>query len=309
MLNYIIKRIIASVITLWVVITITFLLIHTIPGGPFDFDRNLPEIIKKSIEERYNLDKPIWWQYQDYLKNLVKFDLGPSFSYEGMTVNQLIHNGFPISAQLGASAIILSMVLGIPFGIVSALRQGKWQDRFVMFLATLGITIPSFVLATLLLYFFTLKIPLFPPISWGTAAHFVLPSIALAGGPTSMISRLTRSSLLEVIRQDYIRTARAKGLTERIVIYKHALKNAIIPVLTYLGPLIAGILTGSFVIERIFTIPGLGRQFVESITNRDYTAILGVTIFYSAFLIICNLIVDILYGFVDPRIRFEEQEV
>lgn len=309
MLNYIIKRIIASVITLWVVITITFLLIHIIPGGPFDFDRNLPEIIKKSIEERYNLNKPIWWQYQDYLKNLVKFDLGPSFSYEGMTVNQLIHNGFPISAQLGASAIILSMVLGIPFGIVSALRQGKWQDRFVMFLATLGITIPSFVLATLLLYFFTLKIPLFPPISWGTAAHFVLPSIALAGGPTSMISRLTRSSLLEVIRQDYIRTARAKGLTDRVVIYKHALKNAIIPVLTYLGPLIAGILTGSFVIERIFTIPGLGRQFVESITNRDYTAILGVTIFYSAFLIICNLIVDILYGFVDPRIRFEEQEV
>lgn len=309
MLNYIIKRIIASVITLWVVITITFLLIHTIPGGPFDFDRNLPEIIKKSIEERYNLNKPIWWQYQDYLKNLVKFDLGPSFSYEGMTVNQLIHNGFPVSAQLGVSAIILSMVIGIPFGIVSALRQGKWQDRFVMFLATLGITIPSFVLATLLLYFFTLKIPLFPPISWGTAAHFVLPSIALAGGPTSMISRLTRSSLLEVIRQDYIRTARAKGLTERVVIYKHALKNAIIPVLTYLGPLIAGILTGSFVIERIFTIPGLGRQFVESITNRDYTAILGVTIFYSAFLIICNLIVDILYGFVDPRIRFEEQEV
>ncbi len=309
MLNYIIKRIIASVITLWVVITITFLLIHTIPGGPFDFDRNLPEIIKKSIEERYNLNKPIWWQYQDYLKNLVKFDLGPSFSYEGMTVNQLIHNGFPISAQLGVSAIILSMVIGIPFGIVSALRQGKWQDRFVMFLATLGITIPSFVLATLLLYFFTLKIPLFPPISWGTAAHFVLPSIALAGGPTSMISRLTRSSLLEVIRQDYIRTARAKGLTDRVVIYKHALKNAIIPVLTYLGPLIAGILTGSFVIERIFTIPGLGRQFVESITNRDYTAILGVTIFYSAFLIICNLIVDILYGFVDPRIRFEEQEV
>lgn len=309
MLNYIIKRIIASVITLWVVITITFLLIHTIPGGPFDFDRNLPEIIKKSIEERYNLNRPIWWQYQDYLKNLVKFDLGPSFSYEGMTVNQLIHNGFPISAQLGVSAIILSMVIGIPFGIVSALRQGKWQDRFVMFLATLGITIPSFVLATLLLYFFTLKIPLFPPISWGTAAHFVLPSIALAGGPTSMISRLTRSSLLEVIRQDYIRTARAKGLTDRVVIYKHALKNAIIPVLTYLGPLIAGILTGSFVIERIFTIPGLGRQFVESITNRDYTAILGVTIFYSAFLIICNLIVDILYGFVDPRIRFEEQEV
>lgn len=307
MIKYIIKRIIASVISLWVVVTLTFLLIHAIPGGPFDYDRNLPDLIKKAIETRYNLDKPLWWQYKDYLQHLVKLDLGPSFSYEGMTVNKLIKDGFPVSAQLGISAIILALIIGLPFGMVSALRQGKWQDRGVMFLATLGITIPSFVLATLLLYFFTLKLRLFPPYSWGTAAHFVLPSIALAGSPTAMISRLTRSSLLEVIRQDYIRTARAKGLTERVVIYKHALKNAIIPVLTYLGPLIAGILTGSFVIERIFTIPGLGRQFVESITNRDYTAILGVTIFYASFLVICNLVVDILYGLVDPRIRFEEE--
>lgn len=307
MLNYIIKRIVASVVSLWIVITITFLLIHAIPGGPFDYDRNLPDLIKKAIETRYNLNKPLWWQYKDYLKNLVKLDLGPSFKYEGMTVNQLIKNGFPVSAQLGVSAILLSLLIGLPFGMVSALRQGKWQDRGVMFLATLGITIPSFVLATLLLYFFTLKLPIFPPISWGTPAHFILPTIALAGSPTAMISRLTRSSLLDIIRQDYIRTARAKGLTERVVIYKHALKNAIIPVLTYLGPLIAGILTGSFVIERIFTIPGLGRQFVESITNRDYTAVLGVTIFYASFLVICNLVVDILYGMVDPRIRFDKE--
>lgn len=306
MIRYIFKRLIASIITLWVVITITFLLIHTIPGGPFDYERKLPDLIKKAIENRYNLNKPLWWQYKDYFAHLLKLDLGPSFAYEGMTVNQLIKNGFPVSAQLGTSVVLFALFLGIPFGIISALRQGKWQDNLFMFIATLGITIPGFVIATLLLFFLTFKIKLFPPFSWGTAAHFVLPTIALAGGPTAMISRLTRSSLLDVIRQDYIRTARAKGLSEQVVIYKHALKNAIIPVLTYLGPLIAAILTGSFVIEKIFTIPGLGRQFVESINNRDYTAILGVTIFYSSFLVICNLVIDILYGVVDSRIRYED---
>lgn len=306
MARYVFKRLVASVITLWVVITITFLLIHTIPGGPFDYERNLPDLIKQAIETRYNLNKPLWWQYKEYFVNLLKGDLGPSFAYEGMTVNQLISNGFPISAQLGISVVLTALLLGIPFGIVSALKQGKWQDNFFMFIATLGITIPGFVVATLLLFFFTFKIKIFPPYSWGTPAHFVLPTIALAGGPTATISRLTRSSLLDVIRQDYIRTARAKGLSEKVVIYKHALKNAIIPVLTYLGPLTAAILTGSFVIERIFTIPGLGRQFVESINNRDYTAVLGVTIFYSSFLVVCNLMIDILYGIVDSRIRFED---
>lgn len=306
MARYVFKRLVASVITLWVVITITFLLIHTIPGGPFDYERNLPDLIKQAIETRYNLNKPLWWQYKEYFVNLLKGDFGPSFAYEGMTVNQLISNGFPISAQLGISVVLTALLLGIPFGIVSALKQGKWQDNFFMFIATLGITIPGFVVATLLLFFFTFKIKIFPPYSWGTPAHFVLPTIALAGGPTATISRLTRSSLLDVIRQDYIRTARAKGLSEKVVIYKHALKNAIIPVLTYLGPLTAAILTGSFVIERIFTIPGLGRQFVESINNRDYTAVLGVTIFYSSFLVICNLMIDILYGIVDSRIRFED---
>lgn len=306
MVRYTIKRLISCVITLWVVITITFLLIHTIPGGPFDYERNLPDLIKKAIETRYNLNKPLWWQYKDYFGHLLKFDFGPSFAYEGMTVNQLIKNGFPISAQLGTSVVIFSLCLGIPFGIISALKQAKWQDSLFMFIATIGITIPGFVMATLLLYFFTFKLKIFPPFSWGTPAHFVLPTIALAGGPTAVISRLTRSSLLDVIRQDYIRTARAKGLNEKIVIFKHALKNAVIPVLTYLGPLIAAVLTGSFVIERIFTIPGLGRQFVESINSRDYTAVLGVTIFYSAFLVLCNLVVDILYGIVDPRIRYED---
>lgn len=305
MIKYIIKRLVSCIITLWVVVTITFFLMRLMPGGPFDKEKPIPPEVKKQIEERYNLNKPLWWQYQDYLKKLVQGDLGPSFKYPGKTVNRIIKEGFPVSAQLGSAAVVLSLLIGVPFGVISARRQGKWQDNTVMFLATLGITIPSFVLATLLLYVFSLKLGWFPGMRWGTPMHYVLPAIALAGSPMAVISRLTRSSLLDVVRQDYIRTARAKGMPEGIVIYKHALKNALIPVLTYLGPMIAGILTGSFVIEKIFTIPGLGRQFVESIGNRDYTAILGVTIFYGAFLVICNLVVDILYAFVDPRIKLD----
>lgn len=306
--KYIIKRVFSTVVTIWVVITITFFLMKAIPGGPFDREKPIPAEIKKQIEMRYNLNKPLWWQYFDYLKHLAKFDLGPSYKYPGKTVQGIIKNGFPTSASLGIVSVLLSLVIGIPFGIVSALKQGKWQDNLLMFLSILGYTIPSFVLATLLLYVFALKLGIFPSMRWGTARHFILPAIALAASPTAYISRLTRSSLLDVIRQDYIRTARAKGLSELIVVYKHALKNAIIPVLTYLGPLIASVFTGSFVIEKIFSIPGLGREFVETISNRDYTAILGVTIFYSTFLVLCNLIVDLLYAVADPRIKLDHME-
>lgn len=304
--NYIVKRLISGIITLWAVITITFLLAHAIPGGPFSKNDKLPPAIRKQMEARYNLDKSIWWQYNDYMKHLLKFDLGPSMVYKGRTVQKMIHTEFPKSAQLGIVAVLLSILIGIPFGITSALRQGKWQDHTVMVLATLGITVPSFVLATLLYYFFVVKLKWFPSRGWGSAAHYVLPAIALAGSPTASISRLTRSSLLDVIRQDYIRTAKAKGIPDKVVVYKHALKNALIPVVTYLGPLVASILTGSFVIEKIFSIPGLGSEFVDSIGNRDYTVILGVTIFFSAFLILCNLIVDLIYVLVDPRIKYEK---
>lgn len=304
MISFLIKRFVSSVITLWVVITITFLLMHSVPGGPFDKEKALPKDIKAQIEARYNLDKPIWWQYGLYTKQLLHFDLGPSFQYPGRTVNDLIKDGFPITGQLGIVAVILALLVGLPFGIVAALKQGKWQDNLVMFLSILGMTVPSFVVAILLIYFLAFKLNLFPMMSWGTWKHFVLPSIALAASPIAMISRLTRSSLLDVVRQDYIRTARAKGIPESIVICKHALKNALIPVLTYLGPLVAGILTGSFVIEQMFSIPGMGRQFVESINNRDYTVILGLTIFDAALLIVFNLIVDLLYAVVDPRIKY-----
>lgn len=303
--TYILKRLLSSFITLWVIVTVTFILAHAIPGGPFDREKQLQPEIRKYIEERYKLNEPLTKQYADYIKNLIRFDLGPSYQQRGTSINEIINRGFPVSAKLGAAAVILAVAVGILLGIISALNQSKWQDHVTMLLTTLGVTIPGFVLATLLTYVFAFKIGLFPVFGWGEAKHYVLPSIALGGFSMAFISRLTRSSLLDVIRQDYIRTARAKGLTEISVVCKHALKNAILPVVTFLGPLVAQVLTGSFVIERIFSIPGLGRAYVDSIGNRDYTLILGVTVFYGAFLIICNLIVDIIYAAIDPRIRLE----
>lgn len=303
--RYILKRIFSSVITLWVVVTITFTLSRIIPGGPFDAEKDTPPEVRKNLEERYKLNEPIYVQYGDYLLNLVQLDLGPSFKQRGVSVNEIINRGFPVSAKLGAVAVSIALVFGLILGIIAALKQGRWPDRVTMFISTLGVTIPGFVLATLFIYFFAQKFRLFPVYGLESPRHYVLPAVALAGYSMAFISRLVRSSLLDVVRQDYIRTARAKGLSDISVIMKHALKNAMLPVVTYLGPLVAGILTGSFVIERIFTIPGLGRAFVDSIGNRDYTAILGVTVFYSLFLIACNLIVDLLYAFIDPRIKLE----
>lgn len=305
MSKYILKRIVSSIITLWVVVTATFILAHVIPGGPFDREKVLPPEILKNITERYNLDKSLLWQYQDYIGDLVKLDLGPSFQQRGTSVNDIINRGFPISAKLGAVAVSISLVFGIILGIISAYKQGKWQDNLAMFISTLGVTIPSFVIATLLIYFLGEKLRWFPVFGLSSPKHYVLPAMALAGFSMAFISRLIRSSLLDVIRQDYIRAARARGLSETSIVIVHSLRNAILPVITYIGPLVAAILTGSFVVERIFTIPGLGRSFVDSISNRDYTLVLGVTVFYSFLLIVCNLLVDILYAFVDPRINIE----
>jgi len=303
--KYILKRVISSIITLWVVVTATFILAHVIPGGPFDREKVLPPEILKNITERYNLDKSLLWQYQDYIGDLVKLDLGPSFQQRGTSVNDIINRGFPVSARLGAVAVSISLVFGIILGIISAYKQGKWQDNLAMFISTLGVTIPSFVIATLLIYFLGEKLRWFPVFGLSSPKHYILPAMALAGFSMAFISRLIRSSLLDVIRQDYIRAARARGLSETSIVVVHSLRNAILPVITYIGPLVAAILTGSFVVERIFTIPGLGRSFVDSISNRDYTLVLGVTVFYSFLLIVCNLLVDILYAFVDPRINIE----
>lgn len=303
MFRYVLKRIGTSLFTLWVIITITFILMHSIPGDPLTRDKKMPEAIRQNIEAQYHLNEPLWKQYGYYFQGLAHGELGPSLKYEGVTVNEIIGQGFPVSAQLGLAALALMLLVGLPAGVISALRQNQWQDHTAMFMATLGVAVPNFVLATLLIYIFGVKLELLPTSRWVSWQSVIMPAVALAFYPTAYIARLTRSSMLEVIGQDYIRTARAKGLPQRTVLYKHALRNALVPIVTYLGPLIAGVLTGSFVIEKIFAIPGLGQQFVLSISNRDYTTILGVTIFYAAFLIFMNLVVDLLYGVIDPRIR------
>lgn len=305
MFYYMINRLYTSIITILVILTITFLLMHAIPGGPFSREKALPESIRQNIEERYHLDDPVWKQYLNYLANLTKGDLGPSYKYQGVTVNQIIAQGFPVSAQLGLFSFFLILIIGIPAGIIAALRQTKWQDHLAMFLATIGIAVPNFVIATLLIYLLGVKLGWLPTSRWVSWKSIIMPAIALAGYYSAYIARLVRSSMIEVLQQDYIRTAKAKGMSDRVVIYKHALKNAFIPTITYLGPLMAGLLTGSFIIENIFAIPGLGQYYVTSISNRDYTTILGVTIFYAVILIFVNFLVDIVYGYLDPRIHLD----
>ena len=292
-----------SLLTLFVVITLTFFMMHAIPGGPFTNEKAIPSFVLEKMNDRYGLNDPIHIQYGRYLLNVLRLDLGPSYRYEGMTVNELIGSRFPVSFAVGGAALLLALMMGIPAGIISALRRGEWPDRLAMFLATLGVTVPGFVIATLMVYVFSWKLGLVTVGFWEGASTAVLPAVTLALYPAAFISRLVRSGFLEVLGQDYIRTAYAKGLAERRVLYVHALKNAVLPVITYLGPLTAGILTGSFVVEQVFGVPGLGTFFVTSINNRDYTTIMGLTIFYSALLVFFNLIADVCLAIVDPRIK------
>ncbi len=278
-------------------------MMRAIPGGPFTDEKAVPQFVMEKINARYGLDQPLMTQYGKYLWNVLQLDLGPSYRYEGMTVNEIIADSFPASFMVGGIALVLALLLGIPAGIISALKHGKWQDRLAMILATLGVTVPNFVIAAILVYIFAWQLGLVTVGFWEGLPTAVLPAVTLAGYPAAFISRLVRSGMLEVLNQDYIRTAYSKGLSERRVIYVHALKNAIIPVITYLGPLTAGILTGSFVVEQVFGVPGLGTFFVTSITNRDYTTIMGVTIFYSALLVAFNLLADLLLVIIDPRIK------
>ncbi|MBQ7221293.1 MAG: ABC transporter permease [Synergistaceae bacterium] len=303
MRRYIFRRVISSLLTLFVVITLTFFMMRAIPGGPFTDEKAIPAFVLEKMNARYGLNDPLYTQYFRYLMNVLRFDLGPSYRYEGMTVNELIAGNFPVSAVVGGIALVLALLIGIPAGIISALKRGHWQDRLAMILATLGVTVPGFVIAAALVYIFAWRLGWVTVGFWEGTSTAILPAITLAGYPAAFISRLVRSGMLEVLGQDYIRTAYAKGLRERSVVYIHALKNAIIPVITYLGPLTAGILTGSFVVEQVFGVPGLGTFFVTSITNRDYTTIMGVTIFYSALLVSFNLIADVCLGFIDPRIK------
>ncbi len=304
--KYFLKRIVAAILTILLIATLTFFMMHSIPGGPFTRERPVPESIMERLNEKYHLDDPLIVQYYDYMKGLVTFDLGPSFSIIGRDVMELISAGFPTSAKIGLFATIVIIIFGIPFGIISALKQNKPIDYTVMFMATLGVTVPSFVIATLIIYVFSGLLGWLPSFGIENPLGYIGPVIALSGYSLSFVTRLTRSSMLEVLRQDYIRTARANGIKEITVMARHAVKNALIPVVTYIGPMMAAIMTGSFVVERIFALPGMGGYFVESITNRDYTTIMGITVFYAAFYIIMILVVDISYALIDPRIRFEK---
>ncbi|MGG1663024.1 ABC transporter permease [Brevibacillus sp. NRS-1366] len=308
MAGYIVKRLFASILTMFVLVTITFFLMHAVPGGPFSpaEERKVPKSVLEKMEEKFGLNEPLGVQYVNYLKSIAQGDLGFSFKQSDITVNELISRGFPVSAKVGLVAIIIALIVGMLLGITSAIKRGKWADWASMIFATVGISIPNFVLTVLMLFLFAVVLKLLPTYGLSSWKHYILPVIGLAFGPIAYIARLMRSSMLEVMRQDYILTARAKGVPEYRVIFKHALKNAIIPIVTYLGPLVAALLTGSFIVERVFSIPGIGRDFVTGISDRDYSVILGLTVFLGMFIIIANFIVDIVYAVIDRRVKMEE---
>lgn len=305
MVKYIVKRIISAIITIWFILTLTFILMNSIPGDPLSSGKALQPEVEAAVRAKYGLDKPLIEQYFTYLKNYTQGDFGVSFKKIGVTTNQIIGDGFPYSLKIGSWSSLFIIVAGISFGIISALKQNKIPDRIMMIISTLGATIPSFVFATMFLYIFNRKLGWVPSFGVGTWKHYLGPVLCIGMFSLAYVTRLTRTSVLDVLQQDYIRTARAKGLSEGVVIIKHALRNALIPVVTYLGPMIASLITGSFVVEKVFGIAGIGSLFTTSITNRDYTLIMGITVFFGVFIVIATLLVDILYVFIDPRIKYD----
>ncbi|GKV55266.1 dipeptide transport system permease protein DppB [Sporosarcina sp. NCCP-2222] len=305
---YIVKRFFMMIATILIIATLTFFLMHSIPGSPFDEERTSNPTIQANLEKYYKLDQPTHIQYLYYLKAIVTFDFGPSIKKPNESVNTQLARGFPISAELGIVSILVAVLSGITLGTFAALRHNGIIDYGAMTFAVIGISVPNFVLATLLIQQFAVNLQWLPPATWSSPKHMILPTLALATGPTAIIARLTRSSMLEVLTQDYMKMARAKGLSPFRIVFRHALRNALMPIVTIMGTMLAGILTGTFVIERIFAIPGMGKYFVESINNRDYPVIMGSTVFYSAFLVFMLFLVDIVYGFLDPRIKLHRKE-
>ena len=303
MLKYIIKRLIFGIATIFVVSTLTFFLMQQVPGGPFAADKSISKAAQRALEMKYGLDKPITVQYINYLKGAVRGDFGISIKQRGRDVAEIISTKFPVSARVGGIAIIISLLCGVPLGSVAALNRGKILDRLIIMFATLGIAVPSFVVCTILMYILGVNLELLPTYGLTSWQHYIMPVMALSFYPTAYIARQMRSSMLDVLGQDYMRTAKAKGLSNNVILFKHALRNAILPIITYLGPLVAYTLVGSFVVEKIFTIPGLGGEFVSSVVNQDYTVIMGTTIFLATLVILMNVIVDIAYTLIDPRIK------
>lgn len=305
MTNYVIKRIGYAILTIFLISVITFSLMNMIPGGPFLSEKAVSPATTEALKVKYGLDKPLPIQYLNYMGNLLKGDFGLSLKQLGRTANDIIFSTFPVSAKLGGISVIVALILGISMGSIAALNRGKWGDHLLMVVSTLGIAVPGFVVATFLMMYFGVALHWLPTIGLKTPLHYILPVATLAFYPMAYITRLMRSSMLDALDQDYIRTARAKGVGGFSMLFKHAMKNAIIPIITYVGPMLAYTVTGSFVVEKIFTIPGLGREFINCITGRDYPMVMSTTIFLSVLLVFMNVIVDICYKLVDPRIKLK----
>ncbi|WP_292898398.1 MULTISPECIES: oligopeptide ABC transporter permease OppB [unclassified Nitratireductor] len=305
MLGYAVRRLLGAIPTLFLIITFAFFLMRVAPGGPFDRERTLEAKVLENLNRVFHLDKPVWEQYLYYLGNLARGDLGPSFIYRDFSVQQLLGNGLPVSIQLGGMALLVALLIGSVLGTIAALRQNSWVDYSVIAVATFGITVPNFVVAPLLSLVFGVWLSLLPAGGWNSPESMVLPVITLALPQVAIIARLIRGSMIEALRSDHVRTARAYGLPQRMIVIVHALRAACLPVISYLGPAAAALLTGSVVVETIFGLPGIGRYFVQGALNRDYTLVMGTVIIIAVFVVVFNLIVDLLYAALDPRVRYD----
>lgn len=304
MFEFIVRRILWLIPVIFVVSVITFFLMHAVPGGPFDREKALPAATIANLNAKYHLDDPLWKQYVDYMYGFVRFDLGPSIAYKTRSVNDILAQQWPVTAMLGLASFAVALFGGIPLGIISAIKQNSLSDYTSMGISMLGLSIPNMALGPLLIWIFALKLRWFPVAMWGTPIHVVLPAITLGTAYMASFARLTRASMLQVIREDYIQTAYAKGVRHTTVMLKHALRNALIPVTTIAGPSFAGIMTGSMIVERIFAIPGIGKYYVTSVSNRDYPVIMATTLVFALAVVFMNMLVDVSYGILDPRIRY-----
>ncbi len=305
MFRLIARRILLAIPVLWIVASITFLLVRVVPGGPFDADKHLSPEIMANIKAKYHLDKPVIEQYALYMARLAQGDLGVSYKYVNRTVNDILAEAFPVSLELGVAGLGLAVLFGVPMGTIAAIRRGTRWDYIAIFCTTAGISVPGFVVGALLIFVFGIHFRVLPVALWESARHIILPAITLAVSPAAYLARLTRASVLEVLEKDWVRTARTKGLSERETVLKHVLRNALVPVATVLGPLTAIIITGSFVVEFIYAIPGMGRFFITAVLNRDYDLIMGTTLIFAVLLIISNAVVDIVYQVLDPRMQVD----
>lgn len=305
MIQYIIRRILSALPVLWIIASLTFILVRIVPGGPFDAEKNLPPEVVANIQAKYHLDKPMGEQYVLYMGRLLHGDLGVSYKYVNRTVNDILADAFPVSLELGCLGLLLAVCIGVPLGTVAAVNRGKVEDMVAMFLATMGISVPGFVIGALLIFVFGIWLKILPVALWEHGRSMILPAFTLAASPAAYIARLTRASVLDVLEKDWVRTARSKGLSDRATVIKHVLRNALVPVATVLGPLTAILITGSFVVEYIYAVPGMGRFFITAVGNRDYDLIIGTTLIFAVLLIISNAAVDIIYQVLDPRMQLD----